>query len=73
MDAQQMHDLRRQEQGKPKLAGSKAKLKALLREKNGSSLEPSRSTALDPIAQAVANNPLLTREKAAQMAEDLGF
>lgn len=73
MDAQQMHDLRMQEQGKPDQSASKAKLKALLRDKNGSSLEPSRSTALDPIAQAMANNPSLTREKAEQMAEDLGF
>lgn len=72
MDAQEMHDLR-MSQAKPKLAGSKAKLKDLLAQKNGSSSEPLQSTALDPTAQAMSNHPQLTREQAIKDAETLGF
>lgn len=72
MDAQEMHDQRVHKQPL-KVKDSKAKLKALLEAKNGSSLEPKQSTELDPIAQAIKDNPSLTPEKALEMAEKLGF
>ncbi len=75
MDAQEMHDLEMEQRAqKRKLeAGSKSRLKALLREKSGSSSEPEPNSGSDPIEMALLNNPGLTREKAEEMAEKLGF
>jgi hypothetical protein len=73
MDAQEMHDLEMQNKPKLNLKGSSSKLKALLKARNGSSLEPLQSNELDPTAQAMRNHPQLTRDQATQDAENLGF
>ena len=52
---------------------SRAQLEALLKTKNGSSKEPSPRAMLDPIEAAIKDNPGLTREKAAKLAEEYGF
>ena len=73
MDAQEMHGL---QMAKQECKGPKAdrqKVEALLRRKNGSSLEPLPSDALDPIAMAMKNHPGLTRERAEELAENLGW
>ena len=61
---QQQHDVmlyRRKGKLQP---GSKGRLQKLLK---------SKETAFDPIAIAVAHNPGLTRERAEEMARNLGF
>jgi len=55
------------------LEGSRPKLEALLKEKNGSSQAPSQPELQDPIEAAIRNNPGLTRQKAVEMAEKFGF
>lgn len=74
MDAQELHD---QEMLKKDFShlkpGSKKRLEALLRQKNGPSLEPAEFNAYDPIALAMEQNPGLTREKAEEMAKAYGF
>ena len=74
MDAQQEHDLLMEERGEFKPAkGSKKRLEALLARKNGPSLEPVPSIGYDPIASCMAQNPGLTRERAEELAANLGF
>lgn len=71
MDAQDEHDYRMSQ--RRSLKGSRQKLEALLEDKNASSKSPSQTESQDPIATAIKNNPGLTREKAAEMAERFGF
>lgn len=73
MDAQEMHDYETRGRAARMEVASKETLEALLAEKNGPSREPPKLADLDPIARAVAQNPGLTREKAVEMAEKLGF
>ena len=73
MDAQEMHDLQMAEQEGKGPKADRQKVEALLRKKNGSSLEPSPSGGRDIIAIAMKDNPGLTRERAAQMLDDLGY
>ena len=75
MSAQEEHDYqmsRQQESMKP-MRESRSRLEALLTAKNGASKEPSPLSMLDPIEAAIKNNPGLTREKAAKLAEEYGF
>lgn len=71
MNAQDEHDYRMSK--RRSLEGSKQKLEALLKEKNGSSQAPSQPELQDPIEAAMRNNPGLTRQKAVEMAEKFGF
>lgn len=71
MDAQEEHDHRMSK--RRSLENSKPKLEALLQEKNASSQSQSQPELLDPIEAANKNNPGLTRQKAAEMAEKFGF
>ena len=73
MDAQEMHDLQMAEQEGKGPKADRQKVEALLRKKNGPSLEPLPSTALDPNAVAMKTHPGLTSEEAAQMLDDLGL
>ena len=73
MDAQEMHDLQMAEQEGKGPKADRQKVEALLRKKNGSSLVPSPSGGRDIIAIAMKDNPGLTRERAAQMLDDLGY
>ena len=57
----------------PPYQKSRAQLEALLKAKNGASKEPPPLSMLDPIEAAIKNNPGLTREKAAKLAEEYGF
>jgi hypothetical protein len=70
MDAQQEHDEQLSEDLKKGLKPDPQYLKDLLRSKNDDS---SPSEDYDPIANAMKNNPGLTREEADEMAEFLGF
>lgn len=72
MSAQDEHDYL-MAQRKPQLTGSKKRLEASLRAKNTSSGALSQPELQDPIAAAMKNNPGLTREKAMDIAEKLGF
>ncbi len=54
-------------------AGSKSRLKALLRKKAVLRRSQSQSHTRDPIEMALLNNPGLTREKIEEMAEKLSF
>lgn len=69
MDAQEEHDYKMSK--RRSLKNSKPKLEALLQEKNAAS--QSQPELLDPIEAAIKNNPGLTRQKAAEMAEKFGF
>lgn len=71
MDAQEEHDYRMSQ--RRALRGSRQELEALLKDKNAFSKSPSQTESQDPIAAAIKNNPGLTREKAAEMAEKFGF
>lgn len=74
MDAQQLHDQEMLEKDFSNLKpGSKKRLEALLRKKNGPPLEPAEFIAYDPIALAMENNPGLTRERAEELAAAFGF
>jgi hypothetical protein len=65
---QELHDFTVARRGAVRLAkGSKQRLQKLLVEKQAI------ATAFDPIASAMANNPGLTRERAEEMARNLGF
>ncbi len=56
----------------PKL-GTREELAALLNEKSATSSPALSSTAFDPIEQPMKNHPILTREKAEEMARAFGF
>jgi hypothetical protein len=71
MDAQEEHDYRMSK--RRLLENNKPKLEALLQEKTASSKAKSQPELLDPIEAAIKNNPGLTRQKAAEMAEKFGF
>ena len=74
MDAQELHDQEMLKRDFSHLkSGSRKRLEALLRQKNGPSLEPAEFTAYDPIALAMERDPGLTRKKAEEMAEAYGF
>ena len=73
MDAQEMHDLQMAKQEGKGPKADRQKVEVLLRMKNSSSLEPLPSDALDPIAMAMKNHPGLTRERAEELAENLGW
>ena len=69
--AQEQHD--EQMTSKPRMArGSKKKLEAMLKAK-GAPSDRSQSDEHDWVGQLVKENPSLTREKVAEMVEDLGF
>ena len=71
MNAQDEHDYRMSKMRS--LEGSKQKLEALLKEKNGSLQAQSQPELQDPIEAAIKNNPGLTRQKAVEMADKFGF
>ena len=71
MNAQDEHDYKMSK--RRSLEGSKQKLEALLKEKNGSLQAQSQPELQDPIEAAIRNNPGLTRQKAVEMAEKFGF
>ena len=71
MDAQEEHDY--QMSKRRSFKDGKPKLEALLQEKNASSQAQSQPELLDPIEAAIKNNPGLTRQKAVEIAEKLGF
>jgi hypothetical protein len=71
MDAQEEHDYRMSK--RRSLEGGRPKLEALLEEKSASSQVQSKPESQDPIEAAIQNNPGLTRDKAAEMAEKFGF
>jgi hypothetical protein len=76
MDAQQEHDLEMSEKLprlKESLKGSHARLKASLAKKGVSSSDDAPSIAHDPIEQAMARHPGLTRERAEADAKAWGF
>ena len=69
--AQEQHD--EQMTSKPRMAsGSKNKLEAMLKAK-GKPSDRSQSDEHDWVGDLVKRNPSLTREKVAEMLEDLGF
>jgi hypothetical protein len=69
--AQEQHD--KQMTGRPRMApGAKKKLEAMLKAK-GKPSDRSQSDEFDWVGQLVKENPSLTREKVAEMVEDLGF
>lgn len=73
MDEQAAHD-REMAKRKMKLEpGSRQRLEALLAKKSAASSKPERSSASDPIANAMKWNPGLTRETAEEMAAEYGF
>jgi hypothetical protein len=59
------------EQG-PKLV-PRQEFEALINERDGFSSRQASSTGFDPLAQAMKDNPTLTREKAEEMAAAFGF
>lgn len=71
MDAQEEHDYRMSK--RRSLENSKPKLESLLKKKGAYSKLKSPPELQDPIEAAVKNNPGLTREKAAEIAEKFGF
>lgn len=71
MNAQDEHDYRMSKR-RP-MEGTRQKLEALLKEKNGSLQAQSQPELQDPIEAAMRNNPGLTRQKAVEMAEKFGF
>ena len=71
MNAQDEHDYRMSKIRS--LESTKAKVAALLKEKNASSQAQSQPELQDPIEAAIKNNPGLTRQKAVEMAEKFGF
>lgn len=75
MDAQEAHDYQMslQRESMRPMRESRARLEALLKAKNGASKEPSPLSMLDPIEAAIKNNPGLTREEVAKLAEAYGF
>jgi hypothetical protein len=73
MDAQEEHDYRMSKRRIESLEGKKPELEALLKSKRaGSPAQPAKE-CLDPIQAVLKNNPGLTREKVAEMAEKFGF
>jgi hypothetical protein len=72
MDAQEMHDLEMSQRAQVS-PESKGRLQALLAKKSASSSRDKRFTAYDPIEVAMAIYPGLTRERAEEMARNLGF
>ncbi len=73
MDAQEQHDYQMSKRKSKSLEGTKPELEALLAAKGLGSPEQSVEECLDPIEAVLKNNPGLTREKVAEMAEKLGF
>ena len=77
MDEQQMHDEEMLKRDYKPSKGSKQRLEALLRQKNGPSLEPVPSSGQDVVGEILRdfpNGPMgSTREQIAQSIEDLGF
>jgi hypothetical protein len=76
MDAQRYHDENQPDPAKLSLEGSRERLEALLKAKNGPSGEPPasvRHVLVDPIAQAMKHHPGLTREEADRMAAEYGY
>lgn len=73
MDAQEKHDYLMSKRRIKSLEGTKPAMEALLETKRASSPAQSTNECLDPIEAAIKNNPGLTREKAAEMAEKFGF
>lgn len=73
MDAQEEHDYLMRKRRIKSLKGTKPELEALLEAKRASSPAQSATECLDPIEAAIKNNPGLTREKVAEMAEKFGF
>ena len=71
MDAQEEHDYRMSK--RRLLENNKPKLEALLQEKTASSKAKAQPELVDPIEAVIKNNPGLTRQKAAEMAEKFGF
>jgi hypothetical protein len=71
MNAQDEHDYRMSKMRS--LEGSKQKLEALLKEKNGSLQAQSQPELQDPIEAVIRNNPGLTRQEVVEMAEKFGF
>ena len=70
--AQELHN--EQMTGKPQLArDSKKKLEAMLKDKGKVSPDRSQSDGHDRVGDLVKRNPSLTRQKVAEMVEDLGF
>jgi hypothetical protein len=72
MDAQQEHDYLLERRGKRRVP-KKSAVEALLRSKNGPTLEPPPPGGGDPVARLVAANPGLTEEEVVKMAEAYGF
>ena len=72
MNDQDLHDSK-MEKAKYQLQGSRSRLEDLLRDKSVSSQAQSQPESLDPIAAVLKNNPGLTRERVAEIAEKLGF
>lgn len=77
MDEQQMHDEEMLKRDYKPSKGSKQRLEALLRQKNGPSLEPVQLSEYDVVGSILQNHPNgpmgSTREQIAQSIEDLGF
>lgn len=73
MDAQEEHDYLMRKRRIKSLEGTKPALEALLEAKRASSPAQAAHECLDPIEVAIKNNPGLTREKVAEMAEKFGF
>ncbi len=73
MDAQEEHDYRMSKRRIKSLEGTKPKLEALLEAKRAGSPAKSAKDCLDPIEAVIKNNPGLTRQEVAEMAEKFGF
>lgn len=69
MDDQEMHDLMMSKRSLKVSPGSRKRLEAVLKRKQAEA----EWAAIDPIEQAIRNNPGLTRERAMEMAERFGF
>jgi hypothetical protein len=73
MDAQEEHDYLMSKRRIKNLEGTKPKLEALFEAKKSSSPAQPAEKFLDPFEAVLKNNPGLTREKVAEMAEKFGF
>lgn len=73
MDDQEMHDLEMAKRPSTVSPGSRQRLEALLAEKGRSSSTGEPYYGIDPIEQAIRDNPGLTREMAMETAEKLGL
>jgi|688.fasta_scaffold1478452_2 hypothetical protein len=73
MDAQEEHDYLMSKRRIKSLEGAKRELEALLEAKRAGSPTKSAKDCLDPIEAVIKNNPGLTRQEVAEMAEKFGF